>query len=131
MAPFEILGRVGAVAVLRDLGDDRRAGGLRMREVSVEVVDVCPWRVRNGRVVNQLSIEAKEENGDVAVMELDPGGIFALGWDARPRAELEHARQPPRRARRILVVQRDAQTCEFPGATAGGFARVAPGDQPA
>lgn len=53
MLSFEILGGVGAVAVLLDPGHDRCSGGLCMGEVGVEVVDdaqgMCVLGAPSGR----------------------------------------------------------------------------------
>ena len=43
-----------------------------MREVGVEVVDVGPGHVCDGGVLGPLPVEAEEDDGDVAVVELDP-----------------------------------------------------------
>jgi hypothetical protein len=59
------------------------------------------------------ALETKQEDRDVAVVELDPLGILALGRDTGPRAELEHALEPARGAGGIGVVERDAQTSDL------------------
>jgi hypothetical protein len=98
--------------------------------VRVEVVDVGQRHVRDGHVLERPALEGKEDDRDVAVMKLDPVGMLAFRRHSRPRSKPEHAREPPRGARRILVVERDAETSDLTRSCSGAVALVAPGNQP-
>ena len=51
---------------------DRRAGARRLREVRVEIVDVDPRHVRDGRAFLALALEPEDDQRGVADVELDP-----------------------------------------------------------
>ena len=82
--PSAVVGFVGAIAVLLDLGDDGGALGRRMGVMRVEIVDVDPCLVGDRLVGGTFARQREQEHGDVADVQLDPRRLAAFGGDAVP-----------------------------------------------
>ena len=88
-------------------------------EVGVEVVDVDPRHVRDGRAFRPLALEPEEEERAVADVELDPRRRRHRPSSGRSGGSNPNAVGEPARGRDgLAVVQREVDAREVPGARA-------------
>src|SRR5258705_8125646 len=112
---LQVLGLVGAVAMLVDRLDDLRAGRARTGEVGIEIIDEDPRNVRDGHWLGTAVLRLEHHQRAMPDPELQPG---ALGVDVAPRlrhgqaarrGEAEGLRQPAGSGDRLEVVHGDRQ----------------------
>src|SRR5258708_1822159 len=107
---LQVLGHVGAVAMLMDRLDDLRAGHARTGEVGIEIIDEDPRDVRDRHWLWTAVPRLEHHQRAMPDPELQPG---ALGVDVAPRlrhgqaarrGEAEGLRQPAGSGDRLEVV---------------------------